>query len=195
MTCGVEAPVVGIEVFPSAGRRGNGQRRSARRRRKPSDIFAQTSPSFRDREGPPATREGPSAGTRRHYGRVRDASFCSPRPRQRPVSPESALPRPACTLVLSGITVRGAIVGTRLDIQESLDFATEGKVGDRLHGRARERRRCVRAHAQGRARLDGSGKITARAISSNLRSVDLPTSRSRPAGSSPTRRSRALFTR
>ncbi|WP_062232490.1 alcohol dehydrogenase AdhP [Aureimonas sp. N4] len=31
-------------------------------------------------------------------------------------------------LVLNGITVRGSIVGTRLDLQESLDFAAEGKV-------------------------------------------------------------------
>jgi Zn-dependent alcohol dehydrogenases len=30
--------------------------------------------------------------------------------------------------VLSGITVRGSIVGTRLDLQESLDFAAMGKV-------------------------------------------------------------------
>lgn len=31
-------------------------------------------------------------------------------------------------MVLNGITVRGSIVGTRLDLQESLDFAGEGKV-------------------------------------------------------------------
>jgi alcohol dehydrogenase, propanol-preferring len=31
-------------------------------------------------------------------------------------------------LVLNGITVRGSIVGTRLDLQESLDFAADGKV-------------------------------------------------------------------
>ncbi|OYZ69754.1 MAG: zinc-dependent alcohol dehydrogenase, partial [Rhizobiales bacterium 24-66-13] len=30
--------------------------------------------------------------------------------------------------VLNGITVRGSIVGTRLDLQESLDFAADGKV-------------------------------------------------------------------
>ena len=30
--------------------------------------------------------------------------------------------------VLNGITVRGSIVGTRLDLQEALDFASEGKV-------------------------------------------------------------------
>ncbi|MDO5612747.1 MAG: alcohol dehydrogenase AdhP [Paracoccus sp. (in: a-proteobacteria)] len=31
-------------------------------------------------------------------------------------------------MVLNGVTVRGSIVGTRLDLQESLDFAAEGKV-------------------------------------------------------------------
>jgi len=31
-------------------------------------------------------------------------------------------------MVLNGITVRGSIVGTRLDLQESLDFAAHGKV-------------------------------------------------------------------
>ena len=31
-------------------------------------------------------------------------------------------------MVLNGVTVRGSIVGTRLDLQESLDFASEGKV-------------------------------------------------------------------
>jgi propanol-preferring alcohol dehydrogenase len=30
--------------------------------------------------------------------------------------------------VLNGITVRGSIVGTRLDLQEALEFANEGKV-------------------------------------------------------------------
>ena len=31
-------------------------------------------------------------------------------------------------MVLNGITVRGSIVGTRLDLQESLEFAAQGKV-------------------------------------------------------------------
>ena len=30
--------------------------------------------------------------------------------------------------MLNGITVRGSIVGTRLDLQEALDFAEQGKV-------------------------------------------------------------------
>ena len=36
-------------------------------------------------------------------------------------------------MVLNGITVRGSIVGTRLDLQESLDFAAEGKVKATIH--------------------------------------------------------------
>ncbi len=31
-------------------------------------------------------------------------------------------------MVLRGVTVRGSIVGTRLDLQESLDFAARGQV-------------------------------------------------------------------
>jgi propanol-preferring alcohol dehydrogenase len=31
-------------------------------------------------------------------------------------------------VVLNGITIRGSIVGTRLDLKESLEFATAGKV-------------------------------------------------------------------
>lgn len=45
--------------------------------------------------------------------------------------------------VLNGITVRGSIVGTRRDLQESLDFAAEGK---------------VRAHIQ-RERLDNINRV------------------------------------
>jgi alcohol dehydrogenase, propanol-preferring len=37
-------------------------------------------------------------------------------------------PLPTFDVVLGGITVRGSIVGTRLDLQESLFFAEEGKV-------------------------------------------------------------------
>jgi len=35
---------------------------------------------------------------------------------------------PIFDVVLEGITVRGSIVGTRLDLQESIDFAAAGKV-------------------------------------------------------------------
>ncbi|WP_295045104.1 alcohol dehydrogenase AdhP [uncultured Paracoccus sp.] len=36
-------------------------------------------------------------------------------------------------MVLNGVTVRGSIVGTRLDLQESLDFAADGKVRATIH--------------------------------------------------------------
>ena len=42
--------------------------------------------------------------------------------------PPGDFPLPIFDVVLGGITVRGSIVGTRLDLQESLMFADEGKV-------------------------------------------------------------------
>ncbi|HTW73188.1 MAG TPA: alcohol dehydrogenase AdhP, partial [Acetobacteraceae bacterium] len=42
--------------------------------------------------------------------------------------PPGSFPLPIFDMVLNGITVRGSIVGTRLDLQESLQFAAEGKV-------------------------------------------------------------------
>lgn len=42
--------------------------------------------------------------------------------------PPGSFPLPIFDMVLNGITVRGSIVGTRLDLQESLDFAGAGKV-------------------------------------------------------------------
>jgi propanol-preferring alcohol dehydrogenase len=42
--------------------------------------------------------------------------------------PPGAFPLDIFGMVLNGITVRGSIVGTRLDLQESLDFAARGKV-------------------------------------------------------------------
>lgn len=42
--------------------------------------------------------------------------------------PPGSFPLPIFDMVLNGITVRGSIVGTRLDLQESLDFAGDGKV-------------------------------------------------------------------
>ena len=42
--------------------------------------------------------------------------------------PPGDFPLPIFDMVLNGITVRGSIVGTRLDLQESLDFAAQGKV-------------------------------------------------------------------
>ncbi len=42
--------------------------------------------------------------------------------------PPGGFPLDIFGMVLNGITVRGSIVGTRLDLQESLDFAADGKV-------------------------------------------------------------------
>jgi propanol-preferring alcohol dehydrogenase len=42
--------------------------------------------------------------------------------------PPGDFPLPIFDVVLNGITVRGSIVGTRLDLQESLEFAEAGKV-------------------------------------------------------------------
>ena len=42
--------------------------------------------------------------------------------------PPGDFPLSIFNTVLNGITVRGSIVGTRLDLQEALDFAAEGKV-------------------------------------------------------------------
>lgn len=42
--------------------------------------------------------------------------------------PPGDFPLPIFDVVLNGITVRGSIVGTRLDLQESLEFARDGKV-------------------------------------------------------------------
>lgn len=42
--------------------------------------------------------------------------------------PPGNFPLPIFDMVLRGVTVRGSIVGTRLDLQESLDFAARGQV-------------------------------------------------------------------
>ncbi|WP_297321995.1 alcohol dehydrogenase AdhP [uncultured Bartonella sp.] len=42
--------------------------------------------------------------------------------------PAGSFPVPIFNMVLDGITLRGSIVGTRLDLQEALDFAEHGKV-------------------------------------------------------------------
>lgn len=41
--------------------------------------------------------------------------------------PPGDFPLPIFSTVLNGITVRGSIVGTRRDLQESLQFAAEGR--------------------------------------------------------------------
>lgn len=47
--------------------------------------------------------------------------------------PPGDFPLPIFSTVLNGITVRGSIVGTRRDLQESLNFAAEGKVRAHIH--------------------------------------------------------------
>lgn len=42
--------------------------------------------------------------------------------------PPGDLPLPIIEVVLKGLTIRGSIVGTRLDLDEALQFAAEGKV-------------------------------------------------------------------
>ena len=52
--------------------------------------------------------------------------------------------------MINGITVRGSIVGTRLDLQEALNFAGEGKVKatiatEKLEDINSSSRACIRA--------------------------------------------------
>lgn len=47
--------------------------------------------------------------------------------------PPGDFPLPIFSTVLNGITVRGSIVGTRRDLQESLEFAAEGQVRAHIH--------------------------------------------------------------
>ncbi|QCP49873.1 alcohol dehydrogenase AdhP [Trinickia violacea] len=47
--------------------------------------------------------------------------------------PPGDFPMPIFSTVLNGITVRGSIVGTRRDLQESLDFAANGSVRAHIH--------------------------------------------------------------
>jgi propanol-preferring alcohol dehydrogenase len=67
-------------------------------------------------------------------------------------------------MVLNGITVRGSIVGTRLDLLESLQFAAEGKVKatvstDRLDNINDVFERMRRGAIDGRVVLDfGAGR-------------------------------------
>ncbi|MFJ7748149.1 alcohol dehydrogenase AdhP [Peribacillus sp. NPDC097295] len=49
--------------------------------------------------------------------------------------PNEELPIPIFDTVLNGVTVRGSIVGTRKDLQESLQFAAEGKVRTNIETR------------------------------------------------------------
>ncbi|HEX7641604.1 MAG TPA: alcohol dehydrogenase AdhP [Burkholderiaceae bacterium] len=76
--------------------------------------------------------------------------------------PPGDFPLPIFDMVLGGITVRGSIVGTRLDLQEALMFAGEGKVGatvtpDRLENINEIFARMLRGDIDGRVVLDMRG--------------------------------------
>jgi propanol-preferring alcohol dehydrogenase len=73
--------------------------------------------------------------------------------------PPGDFPLPIFDMVLSGVTVRGSIVGTRLDLEESLVFAQEGKVKatvstDRLENINDVFARMERGAIEGRVVLD-----------------------------------------
>ena len=73
--------------------------------------------------------------------------------------PPGDFPLPIFETVLNGITVRGSIVGTRQDLQESLDFAGEGKVkatvsSDRLENINAVFQRMIDGQIEGRVVLD-----------------------------------------
>jgi propanol-preferring alcohol dehydrogenase len=78
--------------------------------------------------------------------------------------PPGDFPLPIFDMVLNGITVRGSIVGTRLDLLESLQFAAEGKVKatvstDRLDNINDVFERMRRGAIDGRVVLDfGAGR-------------------------------------
>lgn len=52
--------------------------------------------------------------------------------------PPGSFPVPIFNMVLDGITLRGSIVGTRLDLQEALAFAGDGAVRATVHPRRLE---------------------------------------------------------
>jgi propanol-preferring alcohol dehydrogenase len=76
--------------------------------------------------------------------------------------PPGNFPLPIFDMVLRGVTVRGSIVGTRLDLQESLDFAAHGQVKatvstERLENINDIFARMHRGEIQGRIVLDMHG--------------------------------------
>ncbi|WP_153076396.1 alcohol dehydrogenase AdhP [Paraburkholderia bonniea] len=73
--------------------------------------------------------------------------------------PPGSFPLPIFGMVLEGITVRGSIVGTRLDLQESMEFAEQGKVAatvstDRLENINEVFKRMHAGQIEGRVVLD-----------------------------------------
>jgi propanol-preferring alcohol dehydrogenase len=74
--------------------------------------------------------------------------------------PPGDFPLPIFSTVLNGITVRGSIVGTRRDLQESLDFAAEGKVRAHIHRDRLENINAIFAALKARG-IDGRIVLTA----------------------------------
>lgn len=73
--------------------------------------------------------------------------------------PPGDFPLPIFGTVLNGLTIRGSIVGSRQDLQESLDFAGEGKVKatvatDRLENINDVFQRMIEGRIEGRVVLD-----------------------------------------
>ncbi|MDI4638077.1 MULTISPECIES: alcohol dehydrogenase AdhP [Halomonadaceae] len=73
--------------------------------------------------------------------------------------PPGDFPLPIFDTVLNGITIRGSIVGSRLDLQESLDFAGDGKVKatvstDKLENINDVFQRMIEGQIEGRVVLD-----------------------------------------
>lgn len=73
--------------------------------------------------------------------------------------PPGDFPLPIFDMVLNGITVRGSVVGTRLDLQEALDFAAAGKVAatvstDKLENINHVFERMLKGQIDGRVVLD-----------------------------------------
>ena len=73
--------------------------------------------------------------------------------------PPGDFPLPIFDTVLNGITIRGSIVGSRLDLQESLDFAGDGKVkatvsSDKLENINDVFQRMIEGQIEGRVVLD-----------------------------------------
>ena len=75
--------------------------------------------------------------------------------------PAGSFPLPIFDVVLNGLTVRGSIVGSRLDLREALEFARDGKVSATFHTDRLERINQVfdemrRGAIEGRVVLDFS---------------------------------------
>ena len=112
--------VIAVDVDDAKLELGNWARHSASmRERRPSRVRQEGSRRRAGRGRDRGLAQGLRAGAR--HGRARRNRFA-----RRPAA--RFFPLPIFDTVLNGVTVRGSIVGTRLDLQEALNFAGEGKV-------------------------------------------------------------------